>query len=105
MRAGKLRHKMTIEAPPTTRNAYNEATGSWTTFATVWGSIEPLSGRELVAARELQSDVDFKITIRYLSGVAAKMRVSWNSRTFDIAHVESRMEGNREMWLFAVERT
>lgn len=75
MRAGKLRRRLIIQRGIETQGATGEMATIWATFATVWGSVEPLRGREFWAAKELQAQVSTRIRIRYLAGVTAKMQV------------------------------
>ena len=76
---------------------------TWSTYATVQASIEPISGREYFAAQSTQADVTHRIRIRYLSGIVPKMRVSYNSRIFDILSVINVGERNRELQLMCRE--
>ncbi|MBO8183770.1 MAG: phage head closure protein, partial [Archaeoglobus sp.] len=46
MRAGELRHRITIQQMQDTQNEYGEPTKEWVDAATVWASIEGLRGRE-----------------------------------------------------------
>lgn len=73
---GNLRHRVVIQQPVETQDANTGAVNvSWSTFATVWASIEPLSAREFVAAQAEASKVTARIKIRYRTGVTAKMRI------------------------------
>lgn len=80
MRAGQLRHEIEIQQTTDTLDAAGQPTRSWTTFANVWASIEPVSGSELVVARQLDPKTTHKVTMRYLSGVTAKMRIRHGTR-------------------------
>jgi SPP1 family predicted phage head-tail adaptor len=44
------------------------------TIATVWAAIEPLSGRELLYAQQIQPDSVTNIIIRYFTGLSSKDR-------------------------------
>jgi len=87
MRAGKLRRRLVIQQATETQGATGEMAVTWGTFATVWGSVEPLRGREFWAAKELQAEVSTRIRIRYLAGVTPKMQV---------------LDGTRLYWIDAV---
>lgn len=108
MRAGSLRHKVklqqvTVTPDPTTGAPAN----TWADISNpnVFAAVEPLSGREYHEARSRNSEVDTRIRIRYRSGIAAKMRVLWGSRTFDIKAVLNLEERNRELHLMCKEYT
>lgn len=74
MRAGALRDRITLQAPPTAQDAAGQPAGNWTDVATVWAEVRDLSGREFIAAQATQSEVSTKIRIRYMTGIDASMR-------------------------------
>jgi SPP1 family predicted phage head-tail adaptor len=80
MQAGKLRHQLTIEQPDSTEGSAGEALPVYSTFATVWGSIEPLSGSEGLQGRQAGSEVTHRVRIRYHAGITSNMRIVWNGR-------------------------
>lgn len=75
MRGGKLRRLLEIQKAIETQGATGEMSVTWTTFATIHGSVEPIRGREFWAAKEIQTQVTTRIRIRYLDGVTPKMQV------------------------------
>ena len=85
-RAGQLKFQITIQQQTATQ-LYGEPTLSWSTFAICKASIEPISGREYFAAKQIISEQLFRFTIRYISGITAKMRISYNSTHYDIQDV------------------
>lgn len=102
MRAGKLRHRVTIQslvAGSPQQTPSGEPDVSWTDVATVWASVEPLRGRELFAAQEHHSRVEVRIRMRYRSGITAAMRVFWDSRYYNIVVVLDAEERHRELEL------
>lgn len=99
MRAGRLRHKLTIQTATRTQDGYGDPIQTWSTFASVWGSWEPLSGSELNIAQEQNSETSVRIIIRYLSGVTPKMRVALGSQTAEIVSVANKDGRNIEMEL------
>ena len=66
--SGQLRHKLTLQSTPLAVNpdAYGENAGEdqWSTVATCFGSVEPLSGMEAMNARQLKATVTHKIIVR-----------------------------------------
>lgn len=66
MRAGRLRHRLIFEEA--TRTASPSGTGqmltTWNEVGTRWGSVDPLSGKELFTAQQTSSRVSHRITIR-----------------------------------------
>ena len=77
MRAGTLRRRVTIQPYELVVDDYGAPLHreSWKDVATVWASVEAVSGRDFFAARQEQSEVTHKVTIRYRGDVTAQMRV------------------------------
>lgn len=84
MRAGKLRHRITIEQVTETRAADGTPSESWSAFATVWAEKVAVEGNERFVAEREHAEVTDAWTIRHLAGVTPKMRISYDSRVFDI---------------------
>ncbi len=105
MEAGKLRHRVVIQENTPTRDSYGDEVDSWSTWATVWGAVEPLTGREAFSAGANQrlAEVTHRIRIRYRSGVLPTMRVTWRSRTFNIQSVIEPETRDREIQLMCEE--
>jgi SPP1 family predicted phage head-tail adaptor len=74
--AGRLRWRIAIEHQVTVQDPDTlELTTSWEIFADqVPAEIMALSAREWLAAGARQTEVDNRITIRFLTGVTASMR-------------------------------
>lgn len=88
MKAGKLRHRVVIQAEAPSQNATTGVVANgWTTFATVWASVEPLSAREFIAASAVNSGVMARVVIRYRAGVKPSMRIVHGERTYNIEGV------------------
>ena len=64
MRAGMLRHRVTIQRYELVVDDYGAPLHreSWKDVATVWASVEAMSGRDFFAARQEQSVSFFVIT-------------------------------------------
>ena len=103
MKAGRLRHKVLIESETITQDAYGAPTRTWATFATVWASVMPLSGREYFEAGKTMSDVSTRIQIRYGTGITPQMRVKFGTRIYSIVSVINMDERNKEIELFCKE--
>ncbi len=85
--AGQLRHRVVIQARTLSDTAGGGQTESWSTHATVWARVEPVSGRELMEAQQLEARVSHKVTIRALDTVTSEMRISHGSRSLNIESV------------------
>jgi len=88
MRAGQLRHRITIEANGQTRNEYGELVEDWSPLATVWASKEDLSGREQFQGQQFNAVVTTKFAIRYRDDVTAAMRILLGSTVYNIESIQ-----------------
>jgi SPP1 family predicted phage head-tail adaptor len=82
MDSSRLNRRVTIQQPSTTQDAYGQPVTTMTTVATVYAAVEPLTGRALFAAKQAQSEVSCKITIRYRTDVTAAMQVVYNTHVY-----------------------
>jgi SPP1 family predicted phage head-tail adaptor len=103
MKIGKLRHRIAIEQVAEIQDSDGSVIETWSAFADVQASLEPVSGREYLAAHSTQADVTHRINLRYLAGIVPKMRVNYDSRIFDILSVINVGERNRELQLMCRE--
>lgn len=88
MEAGALRRRVAIQSKTASQSSTTgEVSYTWATTATVWGSVEDISAREMIQnASELQT-VTTRIVIRYLSTVTPEMRAVSGGVTYDIESV------------------
>jgi SPP1 family predicted phage head-tail adaptor len=108
MRAGKLRHRLTIQEYSKADDSFGEPIKTWANISsvpTVWGSIEPISGNEFFTARQIASETTHRITIRYKEGLDNKMRFKFGSRYFYILSVLDKDEKGVEMEIMCREDT
>ena len=105
MQAGFLRNQVELQTNSPSTNGFGEQIASWTTVATVWASITPLSGREFVEAKAREVDATVRITIRYRSDMlpTPNWRVKFGSRYYDIDSVINRDERGKTVDLMCRE--
>ena len=75
--AGQYRHRVEIQRLRQVRDGFGEVSeddDNWETIATVSCKIDPLSGRELWNAQQVQADTTTEIEIRYFRGLSAQDR-------------------------------
>lgn len=99
---GKLRHRVTIQTYSESTNSYGETSKSWSDQATVWASVEPLSGRELEYAQQVHAQTTTKIVMRWRS-ISTKQRISFNGQTYEILSVLNPEERNIKAVCLCVE--
>jgi SPP1 family predicted phage head-tail adaptor len=85
--AGRLRHRVTIERPVETQDPETGAISiAWeAVWSDVPAAVEPRSGREFLAAQQLQAEISTLITFRYREGLTPKMRILHGSRIYNPA--------------------
>lgn len=105
MRAGRLNHKVIIQQPVEVQDTTGQAVKSWTTYASVWASVEPLKGREFLESQQINAETSTRVRIRKLAGVTQKMRISYDSRIYNINTILHVNERQREMHLMCSEGT
>lgn len=87
MRAGELRHRITLKSKDAVQNSHGEEVITWLTVATVWGKIETLSGAEFDDQQRAGAAVTQKITIRHRSDIVPTMQLTIDGRTLEISAV------------------
>ena len=95
MRAGVLRNRIAVQTASHARDATGGITPTWSTAATRWGAIIPLSGRELEDARQVEGRTSTRIVMRYYSGLTSEYRLTHGGRTFEILSVLNLNEADR----------
>jgi SPP1 family predicted phage head-tail adaptor len=103
MSAGLRDKKVQIQRQGSTQDAAGQLSDMWTTQATVWASIKPVSGREYFNASGERAEVTHTIGILYGPTVAPRDRIVYGSRMFDIKSVINVDERNRELLLMCTE--
>jgi len=92
IKAGKLRHRVTLQAPGLTQDPVSgEMVPGWADWpvagAKHWASIEPLSARDFIAAQANQSEITARIVIRYREGILPTMRILHRGKVYAIQGV------------------
>lgn len=108
MRAGLLRHRITIEALDPTPDGYGDTAPDetdglvWEPLITRWAAVEPLVGREYYKAQAEGSKATHWVRMRKVT-VSPKNRLRWGSRILNILSVQEVEGRNRETRLLCEE--
>ena len=87
--AGQLNQRVQLQQRAGTADGLGEAAAAWVNVGTpLWAKVEPLTGREYLAAGALQQAVDTRFVIRHRAGVTPSMRLVWQGRPYDIVSAE-----------------
>ncbi|WP_369326743.1 phage head closure protein [Alcaligenes nematophilus] len=89
MRAGKLRHKVSLQERQTIRDPVtgDVVTAQWVEIAKPWAEVVTLSARDFIAAGVNHTKVVARITIRYRENINATMRVVHKGKAYNIEGV------------------
>ncbi|MEY4402188.1 MAG: hypothetical protein RIR91_223 [Verrucomicrobiota bacterium] len=105
MKAGRLRHRVTLQRGTVTANSHGDQVRSYVDLRTVWADVEALGGREFLAAEHVQAEVTSRITLRAQPDITLTPadRIVWGSRIFDIRHVIDLQGRSRDWQVMASE--
>ena len=106
VRARKLKHKITIQSATETQDAYGEPVQTWATYAIRDAEIIPTAGNEYFVSQQVYSSQPVQFRLRYdntVRQITPKMRISFDSKVFDIESVINFREMNRDIDLMCVE--
>lgn len=94
---GEMRHRLTLRTVSrATSAATGEQTHTWSTATTLWASVVPLSGREVLRADAPIGEMTHRVTCRYRAAIVPTARFAWGSRTLEIVSVSN--VGERNTW-------
>ena len=96
MKAGELRHRVTLQSPTETLNSINEVVPTWTDVATVWAAVEPNTGTWVFQAKQANSNVKGRVRMRYRSDIQSNWRIKFGSRYLTIESILNPNERNIE---------
>ncbi len=99
MRTGHLDQRITIEALQGTLDDYGQPVNEWGTFLSTWAAVEPLQGREYLAAQAAVSEVTARIRMRFRPWMTAQDRVIHEGTTYGIESVIDVRSDHRELVL------
>lgn len=89
-----------LQSATVSRSATGAEVKTWTTYATVMGSVKTLRGSDYYATQQTVSETDIELYIWYRSDVLPSHRAVINSVNYDLsAPPENLSMQNREMLL------
>jgi SPP1 family predicted phage head-tail adaptor len=103
MKIGRLRHRIVIEESLTSRDSFGAEVSERVQFAVVWADLSPITGKEYLGFKQINSETTTKITTRYLAGVTTEMRVVFGDRTYEIDSIINPEEKNISLILMCRE--
>lgn len=104
---GSLRKRIAVLQRSDTQSLSGAMIPSWPTYVTLWGEITSPTGRELMAAQQVQANISHTVTLRWPGAsytITPSMRLSYKGRFFDINAILNEDERNRTLTLLCTER-
>lgn len=101
MRAGDLRHRVTILNPvETVKDAIGTPQLQWVAVDVgVPANVTPLGESEILTARQAGATTTHRVAMRYRTDVSPRTRLEFNGRRLAIEATINRDERNRELLL------
>lgn len=87
MRAGVLDRRILIEQNSPAQDEFGSLTAVWSTFATVWARVAPVTGKEIFLSDQVSASADTLFRIRYLKGLNVQMRIVYNDENYNIKNI------------------
>lgn len=87
VRAGELRHRVSIQSRLMTRGTQGGSVYTWATLATVWASVSPMSANEFENGNALQSQITHKVVVRSFRTINATFRFLFGARALNVVSV------------------
>mgnify|MGYP000909745925 CR=1 FL=1 len=66
-------------------------------MANTWAAVEPLNGREFIAAQAVQSEVTTRIRMRYRADLQPADRINHEGTLYDIQSIINPRSGDAEL--------
>lgn len=99
MKAGQLDQRVTVERFTSTEDELGQPIETWAPLFTCWAAVEPLTGREYLAAQAAVSEVTARIRMRFRPWMTAQDRVIHEGTVYQIQSVIDVRSENRELHL------
>jgi len=103
MNIGSLRHRLALRKPSSTIDSMGQSVTTFATDSTVWGSLAPISGREMELAKQISEVIDYKAVIRHYADIETNWQILFDDRVFEIVHIANFEERNIYQTLFLRE--
>jgi len=111
MRGGQLRQRATLQRRAASVDAEGSPSEGWTNVGSIWADVQPVGGRELLMAGQLEVKLSHQVATRYRSDLAVtagaasghNMRLLWRGRVLDVQLVEDPEGRRRRLNLLCLE--
>ena len=73
----------------------------WVSVGSAMAKVEPLVGREYIAAMAMQAEHQVKFTIRWRSDLSPTMRINFDGKQWNVRSIQNIKSANREVLIYA----
>lgn len=87
MNPGKYNHIIVLQSKTETTDEYGGPVESWADVATAWARVQPIKGREMIAAQAAKSETDVRFYTRYQDNLTTAMRIIYAGKNYDITGI------------------
>jgi SPP1 family predicted phage head-tail adaptor len=101
---GALRQRLVLEQPVESADGGGGVTRSYTSVATLWAAVTPVSDRDAVEAEALGAEVTHRVVTRMRTGITTRHRLTWGARIFRIVALRDQDGAGRFLEISAQER-
>lgn len=95
---------MTVWKPVKVEDAGEDEKTAYVPAGTIYASMRPLQGRELLEARQMDARKPVRIETRYRKDLDENCELTWDGRRFKIESVANDGENNAKLEIMAEER-
>jgi SPP1 family predicted phage head-tail adaptor len=103
MKIGDLKRRMELQAPTDSMDDLGQPVRTWSTYATIWAQISPISVAEGLFGSQLKGLETHSILIRWRDDVRINHRMLYEGRIFLISSVRNLDENRQALAIAATE--
>lgn len=100
---GRMNKRITFYQYKESTDAYNRTVQKLQSFKTVWGSVEPTTGKEYYDAQKVRNEQTYKIFTRYNSSFDTNKIIGYKNRKFKIVSMINYGESNELLQFVCTE--
>lgn len=94
---GSMDQRIELQRATRTPDGGGGHTEEWVTYATVWASVRPMSGRERYHAQQTQASANYRIKLYNRADIDPADRILWRGRVLNIRFLAD--AGPRDLYL------
>lgn len=103
--AGTLRHRVLLETPNLVPNDFGEfEIDGFSRIDEFWARITPLTGRELLEARQIKAEISHRVVIRFVKNISTEMRLVFGNNILEISSIANLRHLSELLELLCIER-